>query len=97
VLSRNAGIPHSTLHSFLNGSDPQPRVRRLLAVHYLQQVTEGRSGLDAADSASALAVLTRGIDGPERNEALGIILRAVHEAYHTAYLAAPAWLAAANP
>jgi hypothetical protein len=44
VLAERAGVQHSTLHNFLRGSIPHPRIRMKLAALYLQGSGAGGGG-----------------------------------------------------
>lgn len=43
ILAPEIGIGHSTLHNFLNGAEPHPRVRRKLHDWYAQRGDGGES------------------------------------------------------
>lgn len=45
IVAREIGIGHSTLHNFLNGAEPHPRVRRILRDWYVERAGGGESQL----------------------------------------------------
>lgn len=60
ALSLAAGVGRTTLHKFVSGrTDPYPRTRRLLALHYL--TATGATNVMVAEALVALAKLLPGI------------------------------------
>jgi hypothetical protein len=92
-LAPEIGLGHSTLHNFLNGATPHPRVRRLLGLWYLR-MTSGEGG--AAESveayASALEILLGDLPASSRERAADEVLDVVERGYQTAGRTRPGWL-----
>lgn len=83
------GVGHSTLHNFLSGASPHPRVKRLLAIYYLVQ---GSSEDETRPARDALAVLSQGIDGHKRDRVVQQILEVVEQAHRQCQAEPPQWL-----
>lgn len=93
-LAPEIGLGHSTLHNFLGGAAPHPRVRRLLGLWYLR-VTGGGDGTDAVQPyASALQVLLGSLPPASRDRAQQEVLDVVERGFTRAGAGTPAWLQA---
>jgi hypothetical protein len=79
-------VGHSTLHKFVAGTDPHPRVRRLLALAYLR--AQGEFDPDAA----ALERLIEPLPLPQRDRARTRMLDVLSDAYRASQEPAPKWL-----
>lgn len=91
-LAPEIGVGHSTLHNFLNGAAPHPRVRRLLALWYLRETgAAGDEQETLTPYTSALEVLLGGVPAAARNRATGELLDVLDRGYGTAK---PSWLQA---
>jgi hypothetical protein len=90
-LAPEIGLGHSTLHNFLNGAAPHPRVRRLLALWYLR-VTGG--GDDAETYAAAVDVLLASVPEEARSSAASDLLDVLERGYDASGTARPPWLTA---
>ncbi|WP_329687759.1 hypothetical protein [Longimicrobium sp.] len=94
LLAPEIGLGHSTLHNFLNGAAPHPRVRRLLGLWYLR-VTGGDAGdFSVRPYAAALDVLLAGVPQEARGRATGELLDVLERGYTSSGLDAPPWLSA---
>jgi hypothetical protein len=89
VVAGWCGIGHSTLHNFLQGASPHPRVRRLLALYY---VTAQQGGDQADGRPEALAALVAGIEESRRRKAVRDILQALEQGFGAGEV--PLWIAA---
>ncbi len=92
-LAPEIGLGHSTLHNFLSGAAPHPRVRRLLGLWYLR-VTGAAGDDDLRPYASALDMLLAGVPAELRERAAGEVLDVLERGYAGSGKDAPAWLAA---
>ena len=92
-LAPEIGLGHSTLHNFLSGAAPHPRVRRLLGLWYLR-VTGAAGDDDLRPYASALDMLLAGGPAELRERAAGEVLDVLERGYAGSGKDAPAWLAA---
>jgi hypothetical protein len=88
------GLGHSTLHNFLNGAAPHPRVRRLLGLWYLRETgAEGAEEEVVRPFASALDILLSGVPPESRSQAMDEVLDVLERGYApTGKL--PSWLTA---
>ena len=89
------GLGHSTLHNFLNGAAPHPRVRRLLGLWYLR-VTGGEDPEEELRPyVAAMDVLLAGVHESARAHARGVLLECVSDhVYGASGGESPDWLAA---
>ena len=92
-LAPEIGLGHSTLHNFLSGAAPHPRVRRLLGLWYLR-VTAGGGEDDLRPYQSALDVLLAGVPEELRGRAAGEVLDVLERGYEGTRTGTPAWLTA---
>lgn len=93
-LAPEIGLGHTTLHNFLNGAAPHPRVRRLLGAWYLR-VTGGAAEAESESVqpyASALKILLGGLPAESRDRAAGEVLDVVERGYEGAGRERPGWL-----
>ena len=91
-LAPEIGLGHSTLHNFLSGAAPHPRVRRLLGLWYLR-VTAAGGEEDLRPYQSALDVLLAEVPAELRERAAGEVLDVLERGYAGSGKDAPAWLA----
>jgi hypothetical protein len=95
LLAPEIGLGHSTLHNFLAGAAPHPRVRRLLGLWYLR--VTGRGGEDGEELrayTSALDVLLAGVPAELRGRAAGEVLDVLERGYTEGGTGAPPWVQA---
>lgn len=88
-LAPEIGLGHSTLHNFLNGAAPHPRVRRLLGLWYLRETGAADGEASLRPYASALEVLLGGVPGGVRGRATAELLEVLERGYGSAR---PGWL-----
>jgi hypothetical protein len=80
------GVQHSTLHSFIQGAMPHPRIRRVLVAWYAFDTSgEGAPWRDAVD------VLVWGLPLDQQPVAERVLLDALAGVYHASSLEPPAW------
>ncbi|WP_420129176.1 hypothetical protein [Longimicrobium sp.] len=92
-VAAEMGIGHATLHMFVSrGSTPQPRVRRILALWYLDWVTNAPDYDLARPYASALQVLTDDMPEGQRDETLTVLLDGLAAGYVRGGESPPAWV-----
>lgn len=86
------GMGASTLHNFLRGAEPHPRVRRVLAEWYSRQVA--REGAEYHDSAytSALQVLLAALPNDKRGTAADEVLGTIERLHLQSGTPLPWWL-----
>lgn len=89
VVAGWSGIGHSTLHNFLQGASPHPRVRRLLALYY---VTAQQGGDQTGGRPEALAALVADIEESRRRKAVRGILQVLEAGFGNGKV--PPWIAA---
>ena len=82
------GIGHSTLHNFLCGANPNPRVRRILYDWFVH----GRGGAET----QCLDTLTRELPVDVRNRLRPALAQLLVSGYVESSLGVPAWLLAAT-
>jgi hypothetical protein len=86
VTADAIGVQHSTLHNFIQGAMPHPRIRRVLAAWYaLDTAGEGAPWRDAVD------VLVWGLPRDQQPVGERVLLNALAEVYRTGGLEPPAW------
>jgi hypothetical protein len=92
-LAPEIGLGHSTLHNFLNGAAPHPRVRRLLGLWYLR-MTGGAAADDESVQpyASALEMLLAGVPDDSRARAASDVLDVLERGHAAGGGKRPAWL-----
>jgi hypothetical protein len=76
----------STLHNFLGGAAPHPRVRTLLCKWYLRETGKG------AEEAAAVDVLCEPFTGDERQQVRAGLLGVVARAHAQAGRKVPEWI-----
>ncbi|HEX8394425.1 MAG TPA: hypothetical protein VF665_18915 [Longimicrobium sp.] len=91
VLAAEIGLGPSTLHNFLSGATPHPRVRRKLAEWFVGEVGAERAYPDQA-YASALGILLSAVDPAVRDDAAADVLGLIERVHVQNGTAAPAWL-----
>jgi hypothetical protein len=93
-LAPEIGLGHSTLHNFINGAAPHPRVRLLLAEWYLRE-TGGAGGRESVQPyVSALEILLAGLPPGSRERARDEVLDVVERGFTRAGRERPGWMAA---
>jgi hypothetical protein len=81
-LAPEIGLGHSTLHNFLNGAAPHPRVRRLLGIWYLRQTGAAQADDETVRPyASALDILLAGVPAAAREHATRDVLDVLERGY----------------
>ena len=92
-VAEEVGLSHSALHKFILGhTNPQPRVRRLLGLWYLQKVERAHHIDVARPYVAALDVLLSGIPDEQRTAAQRGLLNALTEIHADAGTPTPRWL-----
>ena len=94
LLAPEIGLGHSTLHNFLAGAAPHPRVRRLLGLWYLRVTGGGEDGEALRAYTSALDVLLAGVPAELRGRAAGEVLDVLERGYTESGTGAPPWVQA---
>ncbi len=91
-VAAEVGLGRTTLHSFINGeTNPHPRVRRVLALWYLQQLEQAPDIDVARPYVSALDILLADVPEEKRREAQQSLLEFLAQT-HEGGEAAPRWL-----
>lgn len=85
-------LTHTTLHNFLKGAAPHPRVRRLITLWYLRE--HGVEGAAEEGPREALSILSGGLGGEEAARASQEILDVLERAYTAAGRRPPEWIGA---
>jgi hypothetical protein len=78
AAAEEIGLGHSTVHNFLRGAEPHPRVRRKLLAWYAWGAAPD-GGVKAAGE--ALDALTEGLPGEHRVRARAVLLDVVEQAH----------------
>lgn len=92
-VADEVGLGRSTLHKFILGrTNPQPRVRRLLGLWYLQKVEQAHDIDVARPYAAALQILLSEIPQERRQAAEQGVLEALAETHVQSGAAQPRWL-----
>jgi hypothetical protein len=92
-LAPEIGLGHSTLHNFLNGAAPHPRVRRLLGLWYLRETgAEGAEDAAFRPFASALDILLGGVPAEARDKGARELLDVLKRVHASSGAKEPAWL-----
>lgn len=95
ILAEATGVSRSTLHKFVNaGTMPHPRVRRLLALAYLNDVDVVEEMELVRPYVAALETLVADVPGPQRGRVAADLLERVARHMEAAGEAAPRWLRA---
>lgn len=90
-LAADIGLGHSTVHNFLNGAAPHPRVRRRLVEWYLARTGQAPEYAQETYSA-ALEVLVRELPAEDRDRARAGIVRSLVAMHEELGIPAPPWL-----
>lgn len=91
-VAAEVGLGRTTLHSFINGeTNPHPRVRRLLALWYLQKLEQAPDMDVARPYVSAMDILLSDVPEDKRREARQSLLELLSQT-HEAAGAEPRWL-----
>jgi hypothetical protein len=93
-LAPEIGLGHSTLHNFLSGAAPHPRVRRLLGLWYLRVTGGSAEDFSLRPYAAALDVLLAEVPAESRGRAAGEVLDVLERGYAASGAGIPPWLAA---
>ncbi len=88
TVAEAADLQHSTMHNFLKGAMPHPRVRRKLAAWYEREI--GGAGEAVRD---ALLVILAGLPVEKQSDALAGLRDAVAGLYRSAGFRPPMWAA----
>jgi hypothetical protein len=79
-------VRHSTLHNFIQGAMPHPRIRRLMVEWYARDTAgEGAPWREAVDA------LLSGLPADRQPEGKRVVLDAVERVYRAAGIEPPAW------
>lgn len=87
-VAKEVGIGLSTLHNFVRGSSPHPRIRTKLAAWYAQQVP---ADTGAAAARNAVGVLLAGYPAEHYPAAVRALLDGVAELYLAVGAEPPLW------
>jgi transcriptional regulator with XRE-family HTH domain len=91
-VAAEVGLGRTTLHSFVNGeTNPHPRVRRVLALWYLQELEQAPDIDVARPYVSALEILLADVPEEKRREAQQSLLEFLEQT-HEGGEATPRWL-----
>lgn len=93
-LAPEIGLGHSTLHNFLSGAAPHPRVRRLLGLWYLRVTGGSAEEFTIRPYAAAIDVLLSEVPEAVRDRARADLLGVLERGYRASGVEAPGWLAA---
>ncbi|HEX2078575.1 MAG TPA: hypothetical protein VHG08_12725 [Longimicrobium sp.] len=92
-VADEVGLSHSALHQFVTGrTKPQPRVRRLLGLWYLDKVKQAHDIDVARPYAAALDILLSDIPPERRSAAEQEMLEALAQTHTQSNTAQPRWL-----
>lgn len=92
-VAQEVGLGRSTLHKFILGrTSPQPRVRRLLGLWYLQKVEQAHDMDVARPYAAALEILLSEIPHERRRAAEQGVLEVLTQVHTPAGEPPPRWL-----
>lgn len=92
-VADEVGLSHSALHKFVTGrTNPQPRVRRLLGLWYIQKVEQAHDIDVARPYAAALQILLSEIPQERRSAAEREVLNALAQTHSQSGAAEPRWL-----
>jgi hypothetical protein len=94
LLAPEIGLGHSTLHNFLNGAAPHPRVRRLLGLWYLRVTGGSAVDFSVRRYAEAIDVLLADLPEDARDRAAKEVLDFLQSRFQASGTSVPAWLAA---
>jgi hypothetical protein len=95
LVAEDAGVGRSTLHKFINaGTMPHPRVRRLLALWYLQRLSGVEETALVRPYLSALGILVAEVPEPSRGPVTTGVLDAVERGYAAVGEETPRWIEA---
>lgn len=91
TVAAECDVGHSTLQKFVTGetTTPHPRIRRLLALHYLR--SQGGAA-DRHHERDALDFVLPGLPGRMRDQAAAQIRDVVQRTYESAGLPPPEWV-----
>ena len=93
AVADEVGLGRSTLHKFILGrTNPQPRVRRLLGLWYLQKVEQAHDIDIARPYAAALQILLSDIPQERRSTAEHEVLDALAQTHSQSGALQPRWL-----
>ncbi len=91
-LAPEIGLGHSTLHNFLGGAAPHPRVRRLLGLWYLRVTGGSADHFSLRPYVSAMDVLLAEVPAELRGRAAAEVLDVLERGYRESGADIPAWL-----
>lgn len=92
-VADEVGLGRSTLHKFIQGrTTPQPRVRRLLGLWYLEKVEQAHDIDVARPYAAALQILLSDIPPEGRRDAEQDMLETLADTHSQHGTAQPRWL-----
>lgn len=86
------GVGPSTLHNFLKGAMPHPRIRHKLAEWYVRELGRGGDAYPDGAYASAVLMLVSGLPAEGREEAREDLISLVERLYDQHDLPRPAWM-----
>lgn len=93
IVADEVGVSHSALHKFVSGrTNPQPRVRRLLGLWYLDKVERAHDIDVARPYAAALDILLSEIPHDRRPAAEQGVLEALAQVHAPTGQPTPRWL-----
>jgi len=91
-LADKMGLGHSTLHNFIRGATPHPRIRRTLAEWYVREIGSGGDEYPDVAYASAVQVLVAGLPDAARPDAAGDVISLLQRLHEQHGLPQPGWL-----
>lgn len=87
-VASEVGINHSTLHTFLHGRDPGPRIRSDLCEWYFRELDDGR------DAEVALVILSKFMPSAAEKQALrNNVLDSLEDGFQRTGRDVPPWIA----
>jgi hypothetical protein len=86
------GVGASTLHNFLRGAMPHPRIRHKLAEWYVRELGSGRDAFPDEAYFSAVQLLVAGLPADGRENAADDVVSLLEELHERRGLPKPPWL-----
>lgn len=91
-FAEEVGIPWTTLHAFLHGSEPRKENRRKLTEWYVRTMPERGEKLTPELARAFVAALVEGVPEKKRDDAERAVWRMLAGIYRDAGAEPPSWL-----